>query len=454
MNIYDFITDEFQYDLKARASAGKNRFESTLDSYKHLFFEALQSCISTAPSVYLNGKLNADKSVVAWLECFRTAILGDLPAIKEVFDEVIGGYNLFIRGKHFLASLKYQDIIDKHKLGKEERLDRLSSLHFRGFRSRPGRDANDIKQYYHIPFTLRHLLGNQRFSFSGLPILYVGASIADIYYELDEYDLDNDEIAIASFAVNPIAHITIHAGYQTVQPRNRIFNITNEAYNLINNVFSPLISGGAAIPPCDDDKIRPNKAELIISFRKFVISQLCTFPKKAIGATFYEEYIIPQLFTEALSLHKYDGVIFPSTKFRDRKIAISSDVHNYFYKENIAMFSEYSRTDDYDEMLISNFQTNIITLGSHASVVVADMVNQISEKQKSLSLEVYKKEQSIGRRNINDAIINVGSKLHAYSNMVIDGKQYLDTVAGKLELLHLTEYMDYLSQQVRYLNNS
>lgn len=454
MNIYDFITDEFQYELKKRAADGKSRFESTLESYRHLFFEALNSCIATAPSAYLNNTLSTDKSVVAWLDCLRTAIQEDLPAISEVFDEVIGGYDLFIRGKHFLASLKYQDIIDKHKLGKEERLDRLSSLHFRGFRIKAGRDMNDIKQYYHIPFNLRHLLGNQRFSFSGLPILYIGASIADIYYELDEYDLDNDQIAIASFAVNPIAYLTIHTGYQTVQPRNRIFNITNEIYNLINDVFSRIIAGGAAVPPCDDERISPNKAQLIISFRKFVISQLCTFPKKTIGATFYEEYVIPQLFTEALSLHKYDGVIFPSTKFRERKIAISSDVQNYFYKENIAMFSEYSPTDDYDEMLISNFEPNIVTHGTHTSVVVSDMIKEISEKQQSLTLEVYKKEHSAGKRNINDAIKNVGSKLHAYTNMVIDGKRYLDTVAGKLELLHLTTYMDYLSSQVRYLNNA
>lgn len=454
MNIYDFITDEFQYELKKRASAGNDRFEVTLNNYRHLFFEALNSCISTAPSTYLSKVLGKEASVVAWLECLRNAIKTDEQALRAIFDEVLGGYDLFIRGKHFLASLKYQDIIDKYRLGKEERLDRLSSLHFRGFRIRAGRDITDINQYQHIPFNLRHLLGNQRFSFSGLPILYIGASIADIYYELDEYDLDNDQIAIASFAVNPISYITVHSGYQLVTPRNRVFNITNEIYNLVNHVFARFVQAGIAIPECDDEHVSPSKKELVTYFRKFIISQLCTFPKKSSDATFYEEYVIPQLFTEALSLHKYDGVIFPSTKFRERKISISSDVHNYFYKENIAMFTEYNATENYDSMLASNFSTNIIDLGACNAVVVGDMLKEISDKQKALATRIFPKEQSPGKRNIQDAMKNVGVKLETYMNMEIDGKQYLDTVAGKLELLHLSTYLDYLSQQVGYLNNA
>ena len=38
MNIYDFITDKFQYDLKEQASKKNTRFENTLSDYKELFF--------------------------------------------------------------------------------------------------------------------------------------------------------------------------------------------------------------------------------------------------------------------------------------------------------------------------------------------------------------------------------------------------------------------------------
>jgi hypothetical protein len=453
MHIYDFITDKFQYQLKHQAHTSSRRFEETIVGYKKLFFDNLRACVSSATPIALDPTLIANTSVLDWLECARTIIVNDIVELEKLFDEVIDGYYLFIRGKHYMASLKYQDLLDRFEIAIDDDVDRLA-LFFRGFKLNPSRNTFDPKQYYHIPFNLRHLVGNQRFSFSGLPIIYIGASVADIYFEFDEFDLNEKNIALAAFAFNPISNITIHKGYETVSEKTKIFNITNEIYNLVNDAFLPLIQNGVNLPSCDDEMYKPNKKHIKTYFRKFIVSQLCTFPKQRNNSTFYEEYVIPQLFTEALSLHKYDGIIFPSTKFKNQSISSSTPYHNLFYMENLALFSNYNAIDNYDEMLMDNFEIEIIDLKNANTLNSLTTIKSISKIQSDLSLELYKKEKSRGKNRMNGALMAIGKKIMCYDSLLINGHKYLETTAGKMELMYTVKYLDYLTSCIRYLNNA
>ena len=81
-----------------------------------------------------------------------------------------------------------------------------------------------------------------------------------------------------------------------------------------------------------------------------------TFPyrKKKI---FIEEYVLPQLFTTLLIENGYKGIVYPSTKD-------FSDISNYHrfskYNNNIALFVEYNKNDDYDFDLLDTFHTFVL----------------------------------------------------------------------------------------------
>lgn len=44
----------------------------------------------------------------------------------------------------------------------------------------------DVKSFYHIPFNQRYLIGNQRYSLSGIPCLYLASSMDCVYAELGQ----------------------------------------------------------------------------------------------------------------------------------------------------------------------------------------------------------------------------------------------------------------------------
>jgi hypothetical protein len=75
-----------------------------------------------------------------------------------------------------------------------------------------GRISSDplIRQdLYHIPFNKRFLIRNQRFSITGLPLLYLGLSTPDITCELRCRDRDPNDIYFSSFALRNPSTLTI-----------------------------------------------------------------------------------------------------------------------------------------------------------------------------------------------------------------------------------------------------
>ena len=445
MNIYDFITDKFQYDLKEQASKKNTRFENTLSDYKELFFLYLKKCRNNDTSQYLSKTLKGNCSVTEWLNCFNSAIQSEYPAIESLFDEIIYGYSLFLKNKHYLAVLKYQDILDKYQL-LEEYHRRELSLFYRGFWKSKDRKTSDKNEYFHIPFNKRSLVKNQRFSFSGIPLLYLGASLIDTMYELRCTNLNSDKIAFASFAINPLISRTQNGKDRT----KRIFNISNEIFDLVNQVFGDLVNSNVNFSNCNNEMfVELRKEYMVLHFKKFIISQLCTFPTKD-RTDFIEEYVIPQLFTEALYQCQFDGIVFPSTRFYGKNIIINADTFNNKYQNNLVLFTKFDANNNYDELLRDNFEITIKNFrGCNANT--KDILCYLGTLSQKNTIESYLKDKCDCTKKITDNLLGIGKQLQLYDAMIVDGTPYFNTKLGKLELRFIKTYYEYIMNCLKYL---
>lgn len=425
MHIYDFITDDFQHRLKQRASKGRRRFEDVLETYKSLFFRELAQAGADGPARHLPKSLSTNPAARGWLAGFQRMLAEESPVLAALFDELIQGYQLFIRSRHHLAALRYQDVLDKYGFLDADNVP--PGIFFRGVRVRPDADACDKKLYYHTPFHQRHLLDHGRFSFSGIPILYLGSSVADVYFEMGEHDLNAADIALASFVFKGGPE---DSGKPVYTVTNQLQGLADDALGSLQN---PQASGGAAHARY--------RTRLATHARKFIITQLCTFPQQHEQCSFYQEYVIPQLFTEALSLHRYAGVVFPSTRFHGHRVKTKPGQRGIRYRDNLAMFSTYHHARNYDETLLKSFA--IDTLGLDPANIAP--VTQLLEQQSVLQDTLARQPQTASRRRHTGLALEIAGKTNFYGGLRIDGTPYLHTTAGRIELACLNAHLSRLA---------
>ena len=148
----------------------------------------------------------------------------------------------------------------------------------------------------------------------------------------------NKDLAISAWGFNLFFDRQRPVNGQPIEDRSKIWDITNQIYDVINYSFMKF-------KDIKDVDQRRNffgnhpflfEHSLRVGLRKFVISNLCTFKTRADGHVFVEEYIIPQILTEAVRLHKYNGILFPSTQYSARNVSFNGTVHTNFYKSNLA----------------------------------------------------------------------------------------------------------------------
>lgn len=109
-----------------------------------------------------------------------SSIMGKIDTTEKTIRQILFA---FLRGNQ-------QDALQKtHKMMQSMRFDKLSP----GFPMYKCRDNNKLFHYtkdemFHIPYDKRNLVGNQRFSLSGLPCLYLGGSSYICWEELGRKD--------------------------------------------------------------------------------------------------------------------------------------------------------------------------------------------------------------------------------------------------------------------------
>ena len=247
MHIYDFITDDEQYKLKKANRYGTDQpFEQSLIAYRDYFLEQLKQCTSHENSNYLNDDLNKNPGLGIWFQEFNDLVQKNAAQIESLINDLLTVYNVFIGGQHQTAVSLLSFYLEKYDL-LDSSYHELLGCHLRGRWIQTGDDIMKERYYFHIPTNKRHLIRNQRFSFSGIPILYVGESLSTVFYELEAKDLEDKRIAIASFNYNQFASLRFNSDWENFKSRNKVYNITNTIYEVINDIFFKIIEKGAEI---------------------------------------------------------------------------------------------------------------------------------------------------------------------------------------------------------------
>lgn len=139
----------------------------------------------------------------------------------------------------------------------------------------------DVKAFYHIPFDQRYLIGNQRYSLSGIPCLYLASSMDCVYAELGQ----KDHVHLCTWQCKihlPIFDMSIDYTYMQHHRYSR--------KEMVQFLYTMPLKYACSIEALDND-----------------------------GAKFKTNYIIPQLITATLYNMNTDikGICYGSIKGKD-----------------------------------------------------------------------------------------------------------------------------------------
>jgi hypothetical protein len=415
-----FFRDSFQRKLKLECF-GIERFEDKLRAYKAIFIsgvsklQPLQQCDC--------GTTYSDKRLAQWVDSFREALVASIGEFDRSFDDLIAVYESFIRENQKVATDLLWRYVEEHNLLNFE--DSWLSSNRLLFRARQTGefDRSDARQYFHIPFAMRHLVANQRFSVSGQPMLYFGSSVLAVSKELEQ---GMDSLLVAAFVPK----------YSSFFGK-KIFSLRNKIHDTLENSLPGIFSAGAMIS-FDDHEMSPSRISTCTDIREAILMQICTFPKEMDGK-FVAEYAIPQMLTTALLNHGFQGLVFPSTKDY-------SDLtgHHRFspHHLNVGLFVPYDPVAPLSERLLSDFHA----ISPRPATDPSPGLGPIRELASSLK-DLY----NASPNNNNDYIIPiVMMNLHFdyLEKSLISGIPYFETVYGQTELKLFNEMLQYAREGV------
>jgi hypothetical protein len=201
-----FFRDKIQKELKEK-TFGISRFENKLIKYKEAFVSAIRNMDSLRNCSCYDTYNHSD--MISWTDAFIKTLKSNIIEIERTFDSIISFYNDYIEKNQKIALDNFWHYLESNELlsGTDAPIY-CSNLFFRG-RERQNIDIGDINWHFHIPFTKRHRIKNQRFSINGQPMLYLGGSVPTIEKELN---LPLNDLAIAAFLPKN-THYSYHKVY-------------------------------------------------------------------------------------------------------------------------------------------------------------------------------------------------------------------------------------------------
>ncbi|MGB6128602.1 MAG: hypothetical protein WBG30_07625, partial [Psychrilyobacter sp.] len=258
------------------------------------------------------------------------------------------------------------------------------------FRGRQGENAIYNKyDMFHIPYDKRYLIGNQRYSMSGHPFLYLGSSIVNVLEELRSDQEKIENVYFSYFYINKNEY--------------KVFDLSNP-FNSIFKISSSRIKLKKA-----QETNKKNNFEKIL-FKHFFVS-ICSFEKrneheKSKKSKFYEEYVFPQILTQVLRRKKnIDGLLYYSTKLN--KVSSENNFFKTKFKENIVLFSRHNKDRHYDKELydslkiskpvnISNIiEQNTINIENLKKILVEmKLIENVNQKERIKTIKTKKIEKT------------------------------------------------------------
>lgn len=344
---------------------------------------------------------------------------------KEFFDTIISVYELWNEGDVVAATKKLSDIVDEIK--KNSLANDDLPLFF--FRERvDGESSKD--GLWHIPFEDRYKVKNFRFSISGRPILYLGTSIIDIVYEMrQEKCTDKSKHMVSTF----------------LRKQNlKIFDLTNRFPSIVQGIYA-LMNSGSKIS-FDDKQFGlieafPNALKLLL------LMSCCSFATIHEGATFHEEYILPQMLTEILQKKGFDGIKYSSTRLNPKFFEKENHLlwqENYF-RENYALFTKYNDTERHDASLKEKFE-NFSPI-SLTKKLDENPLGRLSALVKELVPYINKGGIAGLNKDLQQTLIPYFTR---FDSLKCNGELYAESEYGKFEIncviSAFTEYLKELSE--------
>lgn len=344
MCIITFFDDSFQYSLKEK-SFGESRFENTLNNYKNLFLLHIKNIGNSKGNDNCSMCKHADKCIfnkkctseyIKFLNEFAEDLANKYDYINELFDDIINIYITAIG----INRIQAFNLLNKYIKTKCDNYNINSAISFSKplFRVRKigDYDPENIYELFHVPFSRRYVIGNQRYGLAGIPCLYVSESIE---VALEETGVNIDE-------ANAAIYVPKYSSYY----HEGVCNITNEIFaNLI--AIKKFIFQGSKIE-YNNEHFSFSKVTIERCLARFVLSQILQFPvQKNYSDVFTQEYVIPQLLMDIVTVEKWKGIIYNSSK----KITYNCRTDDYNYiNENICFTIPYNN-ENYNDEILNNF---------------------------------------------------------------------------------------------------
>lgn len=393
--IFDFLLDSEQARLRKLAQLQTEKFEDTIISYKKIFLNQLNLLknekIENSYFVKKNDEEKENNKNLEQLEAIRK-IISEIP-IKEIekfFNTLKKVYVFWLKSQSKKAIETLEKLLEEYNLY-DFKFNVANKLMYRGrITSSIPYNTYDM---FHIPFNKRYLIGNQRFSLPGIPLLYLGMSLYDIAVELDLKSNEFDKISFSYFYIK--------------DKNFKVYNLTNDFYQFfeLNNII--------------ENNVKPKNIKK--EFFKLILSSVNSFEKKGKineekHVMFYEEYILPQILTQVLVNSKYNfkGILYSSTKLRN----IENDkTYKTDYKNNVVIFTEYFEKKHYDYKLYRKFDiSNPLT----SNAILNGNVISVDKLKNLLNTSFLSTKLSIGSEFLgNFENIKIGEKSYFEHNIGI-----------------------------------
>lgn len=325
-----FIEEELQKKKRLWAQDSKDRYEDTLDIYGKQFVDVYKNL---QPIKKCKIHKTENPNVIEYFTNVQQSLPND-HEVSDFFEEIKKIYSNWISNNQSKAYESMKKIMEGIPI--DDFAEKKLNLKL-FFRCRKGNVNYTKEDLYHIPFNKRYLIGNQRYSVSGIPILYLGNSVVDTAVETRVDFSEFEKYQFSSFLLKPNEKLNL---FKFIN----LFPFYIEIIKSIGQVGH--LSFGNAKPYAKDWKN---------IFKIFILNSCCSFRRRndSEGNVFSEEYVLPQLITQVLCSLKYDGIIFESTRMDE--VDIYTERYKINYKLNIALFTHYSRNDIFDRSLIEKF---------------------------------------------------------------------------------------------------
>lgn len=421
MCIFCFLDNYKQSQIRNGIQFRTDRFEHALNKYNYRFLSKLQSYKSNPE---LCSKYDTSENLI-----LRDYILSITESeLNDFFQKLQSIYISWIDSKPLEAITSMKNLLKEHNI-----LSLTTSINDKiYFRGRVSTEFISHWDMFHIPFNRRFLIGNQRYSLIGQPLLYLSTSPYCVFKELNTFK----DVQLSSFRLKDALEENLKTDSNennsecTTENNLILFDNTNHFYDLItNNNENPISLANKLVP-----NINISEDEVKSYFFQYILACCCSFPLKNLdsrGGSFCEEYVLPQILAQVVKEKAgIDGIIFDSTRvYDDELLCHDSYLYNNLCK-NICIFTNYDRSQTnevryvYDKELYYKF-----TISSTVNCNSINIKDDYYNLEKSLQL-------------ISKIQTNYSSKLSKYHNNLLE------------EINRYLILYDYLNKKINTLNKT